>query len=68
MAVFIGDKYSEEVAIDKMGMCEYYKGDIVSARYFHRSMDKLSSYDKWNIHKYYSNENEIERILQEKTK
>ena len=40
-------------------MCEYYKGDIVSARYFHRSMDKLSSYDKWNIHKYYSNENEI---------
>jgi hypothetical protein len=55
LAVFIGDKYSEELAIDRLGMCEYYKGDIVSAHYFHNSTDKLSSYDKWKIYKYYSN-------------
>jgi hypothetical protein len=55
LAVFIGDKYSEELAIDRLGMCEYYKGDIVSAHYFHNSIDKLSAYDKWKIYKYYSN-------------
>lgn len=51
-----------------MGMCEYYKGDIVSANYFHTSTDKLSSYDKWKVYKYYSNQNEIQKILEEKTK
>ena len=44
-----GDKYIEEVAIDKLGLCEYYKGDVTRAQHLHRSLDKLSPYDKRNI-------------------
>lgn len=68
LAVYTGDKYSEELGIDRLGMCEYYKGDMITANFYHSSTDRLSSYDKWKIKEYYSNEKEIQKILEEKTK
>ena len=68
LAVVQGDKYTEEVAIDKLGLSEYYRGDIVRAQHMHRSLDKLSSYDRRNITESYSNDLEIHKILDVKGK
>jgi hypothetical protein len=63
LAVFLGDKYREEVAIDRLGMCEYYRGDMVGAHFYHCNVDRLSNYNKMSIREHYSNEREIQTIL-----
>ena len=63
LAVFLGDKYNEELAIDKLGMCEYYRGDLMAAHFYHSSVDRLSAYNKQRIQEHYSNDKEIQKIL-----
>ena len=56
LAVFTNDKYAEEIAIDRLGMCAYYRGDSVEAHFYHSSFSKLSPYEHWKIKDSYSNE------------
>jgi hypothetical protein len=55
LSVFVGDKYREELAIDRLGMCEYYRGDLMAAYFYHSSVDRLSAYNKQRIKEHYSN-------------
>lgn len=64
LSVYIGDKYREELAIDRLGMCEYYKGDLMAANFYHSSVDRLSAYNKQRIKEHYSNQREILKILE----
>ena len=68
LSVFVGDKYREELCIDRLGMCEYYRGDMMAANFYHSSVDRLSAYNKLRIQEHYSNEREIQKILESKTK
>lgn len=36
-------------------MCEYYRGDMMSANFYHSSVNKLSNYNKLRIKEHYSN-------------
>jgi len=56
LAVFLEDKYFEELAIDRLGMCHYYKGDTVTAQFYHSSINRLSPYEITKIKQQYSNE------------
>ena len=56
LSVKLGDKYREQLSIDRLGMCQYYRGDLMAANFYHRSVDKLSSYNKVRILDHYSNE------------
>lgn len=66
LAIFWNNKYYQEIAIDKLGICKYYLGDSVSALYFHNNIHHLSQYDLNRIRTEYSNENEIKRLIEEK--
>jgi hypothetical protein len=55
LAIFIDNKYYQEIAIDKLGICKYYLGDSVSALYFHNNIHHLSGYDLNRVKAEYSN-------------
>ena len=62
MSIFIGDKYREKLAIDRLEM-ECYRGDLMAAKFYHSSVDKLSAYNKQRIQENYSNGRKILKIL-----
>lgn len=68
LSVYLGNKLKEEQYMDRLGMCQYYKGDSIGALYYHNKLGKLSTYDVNTIKELYSNEEELELLLAERMK
>ena len=45
-AIFIGDTYSEEKAIDNLGLISYLSGKIEGASYCHNNIEAIKDYER----------------------
>ena len=61
VALITKSSFYEEIAIDKMGLCEYYKGNICEAEHFHDNVGKMTEESK----KKYCENFSIEKYLKE---
>ncbi len=43
IAVKLNDRYNEMIALDKIGMCYFYKGNTTAAYYYHSNILTLEN-------------------------